>query len=223
MRVGVGATWPVFSPDGSRLVYTESLRGRCSLNEHDLARNTDRAVTQTKQSTMIGCMSSLDWSPDGKSLLVRSDTSLVIMTLDGAVTSRIARPGGIWDGHFSPDGKRIAYSSDETGRTEVYVQALAGGLPTRVSAEGGRWPNWTSDGRRIVFMTPAGKVQEVTSTDATQFGTPRTLFTVGSWRRSTFDDRGLGFAMVGDGERYIVRQATSGIAVALVQHWTTMR
>ena len=46
-KEGVGATWPTFSPDGSRLVYLVAAQGRCGINEHDLARNTDRVVTRT--------------------------------------------------------------------------------------------------------------------------------------------------------------------------------
>src|SRR5262249_16183512 len=137
-------------------------------------------------------------SPDGKSLLVRNDTALEVMDLIGKVTAQIARAGNVWEGHFSPDGKTIAFSSDETGRAEVYVQPLAGGMATLVSVNGGRWPNWSSDGRRIVFMTPNGKVQEVPLDAKGQIGVPRTLFTVQSWRRSTFDDRGVGFLVVGD-------------------------
>jgi hypothetical protein len=221
-KEGIGATWATFSPDGSRLVYLVAAQGRCRINEHDLARNTDRVVTRTALVAMSGCAVPLDWSSDGASLLVRDDTALEVMTLDGVVTARITRPGTIWDAHFSPDGKRIAFSSDETGRAEVYVQPVAGGLPVPLSSEGGRWPAWMSDGRRVVFMTPAGKVQEVTVSDASQT-TPRTLFTVQSWRRSTFDDRGVGLAVVGDGERYIVRQSPSGYAVAYVQHWPALQ
>ena len=220
---GVGATWPTFSPDGSRLVYTAAGRGQCGLNEQDLVRNTERVITRSTFITMYGCEVTLDWSPDGNSLLVRTDTALAIMTMKGEVTTRIARAGNVWDGHFSPDGKRIAYSSDETGRTEVYVRPLEGGMPTRLSAEGGRWPAWMSDGRRVVFMTPSGKVQEVTLSGSTESTAPRTLFTVQNWRRSTFDDRGVGFALVGDGERYIVRQSPSGIAVAFVQNWKALQ
>ncbi len=221
-KTGIGATWPTFSPDGSRLAYMLAGQGQCGINEHDLARNTDRAVRRTSLRALSGCEVPDDWSPDGASLLVRNDTALEIMTLNGVVTSRITRPGTIWEAHFSPDGKRIAYSSDETGRAEVYVQPVVGGLPTRLSREGGRWPAWMSDGRRVVFMTPGGKVQEVTVGGPSPTA-PRTLFTVQSWRRSTFDDRGVGFAVVGDGERYIVRQSPSAYAVAYVQHWAALQ
>jgi len=73
---------------------------------------------------------------------------------------------------------RIVFSSDETGRAEVYVMAIAGRVPTRVSLDGGRWPAWTADGRRIVFMSPGGKVQEVAMNGGSPSGAPSTLFTV---------------------------------------------
>ena len=135
-KTGIGATWPTFSPDGSRLAYMLAGQGQCGINEHDLARNTDRVVRRTSLRALSGCEVPDDWSPDGASLLVRNDTALEIMTLNGVVTSRITRPGTIWEAHFSPDGKRIAYSSDETGRAEVYVQPVAGGLPNPAVARG---------------------------------------------------------------------------------------
>ncbi len=199
-----------------------SYRGTCGINEHDLTRDTDRTIARMTFVTMTFCLPTLDWSRDGSRLLVRNDTALEVMTLDGKVTNRIARPGIVWEGHFSPDGKSVVFSSDETGRSEVYAAPIAGGLPARLSLEGGRWPAWTSDGKRVVFMTPTGKVQEVAMRGNSPSGTPRTLFTVENWRRSTFDDRGVGFAMVGDGHRYIVRQSSSGLAVAYVQNWQSL-
>ncbi len=220
--IGIGATWPVFSPDGSRFVYAAAGRTGCGINEHDLERDADRVINQGSTTTLYRCFVPLDWSQDGAKLLVRSDTALEVMTPTGEVTARIARPGVVWEGHFSPDGKSVVFSSDETGRAEVYVQPIDGGPPVRVSLEGGRWPAWLSDGRRIVFMSPIGRVQEVTMSGVSPNGAPRTLFTVLNWRRSTFDDRGVGLAVVGDGESYVVRQSPTGYAVAYIQHWTSL-
>ncbi|MEP6574535.1 MAG: hypothetical protein ABJD11_17670 [Gemmatimonadota bacterium] len=93
-----------------------------------------------------------------------------------------------------------------------------------MSLQGGRWPAWAHGGRELIFLTPDGQVQR-TTIDARQdgsIGAPRTLFVVPTWRRSLFDDPGSGFVVVGDGDRYMVRQSPSGLAVSYVQHWRTL-
>ena len=206
-------------------VAASNTRGRCSILERDLTTDAERVIAVDSSFLSFGCAAPLDWSTDGTRLLVRQDTVLQVTPLDGSAPAHvIARPGRVWEGRFSPDGRAIAFSSDETGRAEVYLQALPSGLPARVSREGGRWPFWTQGGRLLTFLTPDGRVQEATvgaGPDAA-IGTPRTRFAVPTWRRSMFDDAGSGFAVVGDGERFIVRQSPSGLAVALVQHWPAL-
>jgi hypothetical protein len=117
----------------------------------------------------------------------------------------------------------IAYSSDETGRFEVYVQALPSGAPVPVSTQGGRWPSWVHNGRSVTWLTPDGRVETADITaSGTSAGRPRGLFSIPTWRRSTFDDNGTGLAVVGDGDRYLVRQSATGLAVAYLQHWPTL-
>ena len=93
-----------------------------------------------------------------------------------------------------------------------------------MSLEGGRWPTWSHGGRRLTFVTPDGRVQETDiSTGApVPLGTPRTRFAVPTWRRSLFDDRGTGFEMVGDGERFLLRLSPTALAVSYVQHWRAL-
>ncbi len=220
-----GTSWPVFNADGSHLVFAVMSPTQCRVVDRDLATDTWRVVAQETVPTVRLCPKPLDWSADGRHLLVRRDTLLQIMSVDGSSgIQQIVRPGRLLDGHFSPDGRSIAYSSDETGQAEIYVQQLPSGPPIRVSLEGGRWPAWSHAGHRLTFLTPDGRVQQVDvgATRGGSVGTPRTLFTVPTWRRNTFDDDGAGFAMVGDGERYLVRQSPSGLAVAFVQHWPTL-
>ncbi len=62
-KVGIGATWPTFSPDGSRLAYLLAGQGQCGIDEHDLSRNTDRAVRRTPLVALSGCEVPDDWSP----------------------------------------------------------------------------------------------------------------------------------------------------------------
>jgi serine/threonine-protein kinase len=223
-RVGIGATFPIFSPDGKQIAYTVNGSTKCGIGVHDLAGDSDRVVGQMPLANlaMVVCPSPVDWFPDGNRLLVRRDTVLEIMTLQGSVTSRIARPGKIWEGSVSPDGNRVAYASDETGRAEVYVQPLPTGNPSHISLDGGRWPAWSDDGRVLYFMTPDGRIQKATVNGTSLVGAAQTVLNVPSWKRNTFDDNGTGFVVVGNGERFIVRQSPTALGVAYVQNWRSL-
>ncbi len=220
---GVSVSFPAFSPDGKRVALLSHPLNDCELRVHDLLGDSDRVLLRT---SFIGsgvlCPWPLDWFPDGGRLLIRHDAALQIMTLDGRVVATISRPGTIWEARISPDGSRIAYASDETGRGEVYVQRLPTGLPARVSLDGGRWPNWSDDGRSLYFMTPDGRVQQATIDGRSSAGAPKTLFDAPLWQRSMFDDNGVGLAVVGNGEWFVVRQSASARGLAYVQNWRAL-
>ena len=223
--LGAGTTWPAFDLDGSHLAYLLSKPGYCRIMEHDLRSDVERTITRDSVASNSLCRTPLDWSPDGRLLLVRRDTVLQLLAADsGAVVQEIVRPGQLWDARLSPDGRAVAYSSDETGRAEVYLQSLPTGPAIRVSLEGARWPFWSHDGQRLTFLTPDGRVQEATlgTTAGAPTTTPRTKFAIPTWRRSTFDDRGTGFAVIGDGERYLVRVSPTGLAVVYMQNWPAL-
>ena len=102
----------------------------------------------------------MSWSPDGSRIVCMETLSrdqLYIAATDtpgGAVAQPLfpgtARHGG---GAFSPDGRWLAYHSDESGRDEVYVSAFPSdrltGTPLQVSGAGGQWPTWAPDGKRL--------------------------------------------------------------------------
>ena len=103
-------------------------------------------------------------------------------------------------GRVSPDGRWIAYASDETGRQEVYVQSFPGPGPrTQVSLNGGRTARWRHDGKELFFLAPNGSVMAVPirSLQPLDIGSPVPLF-------SRFITGGIAFDVTADGQRFIV-------------------
>jgi hypothetical protein len=77
------------------------------------------------------------------------------------------------DARFSPDGRWIAYTSEESGRSEVSVRAVAGSSKRVViSADGGAQPVWRRDGRELFFVDPQGRLRSV-SVQWTGDGSPK--------------------------------------------------
>jgi hypothetical protein len=116
----------------------------------------------------------------------------------------------------------LAYTSDETGNPEVYVQPFpAGGRPVRISREGGRTPRWSADGRQLFFEAPDGGILVAGVTPGADFQVtaPRLLFHAPGWSRPLFFDSGTPYDVSPDGQRFIVRQTASAADAVLVQNW----
>ena len=83
---------------------------------------------------------------------------------------------------FSPDGRWIAYQSDESGRSEIYVQSFPeAGRKVRISNNGGDRPEWRKDGKELYYLAPDGKLMAMAVNGATspfQASPPQPLFTV---------------------------------------------
>jgi eukaryotic-like serine/threonine-protein kinase len=102
---------------------------------------------------------------------------LHILRLDGdhGTQAIAATPADEMDASFSPDSRYLAYSSNESGRHEVYVQAIAGGRgKTNVSRDGGRLPKWSADGKELFFLRGTAIMSVgVTTRAALQVTSPR--------------------------------------------------
>jgi dipeptidyl aminopeptidase/acylaminoacyl peptidase len=106
-----------------------------------------------------------DWSVDGRLLLnVRTAEGADVWTVaeDGsAATSLLAGSFSEYDARFSPDGKWIAYVSEESGRPEISVRTITGSKRIPVSAHGGAEPVWRRDGSELFFVDPDGRLHAV--------------------------------------------------------------
>ncbi len=160
--------YPTWSPDGRQVYFMANPGGTADLYQKSSSgAGHDQLVLRTP-----GDKIPLDMSHDGKYLLYqmfggpRSRWDLWIMPVVSAQNDSAHRSYPYLqsefnetDGRFSPDGRWIAYTSDESGQNEVYVgtSAAAGGR-WQVSTSGGRGPRWRQDGKEIYYLSPENKI-----------------------------------------------------------------
>ena len=214
---------PIWSPGGDRLVFS-SRQGRFNLYEKSgnaLVGSELLATGETKSAT--------DWSRDGKFLLFRSigaetnwDIWAMPMSGDRKPFPVVRTKFEERDAAFSPDGKWIAYQSDESSQFEIYVQQYpSGGERSRISTHGGVQPRWRQDGRELFYLSLDGRLVSapiaVSSSGAVQVSSPVPLFAapVGSLRDIALHH----YIVSGDGQRFLldtlVEEAVSPIIVIL--------
>jgi Tol biopolymer transport system component len=179
---------PIWSPDGAQFVFRTN-RGVVELYRRSTAGGGDEQVVLPYQSTRVGGIQSnnivdTDWSPDGRSILfsvpsLSSGTDLWLLPLTGdkKPVKFLASPADEMHGNFSPDGHLVAYTSNETGKFQVYVQTLPkSDKKWPVSTSGGYEPRWRADGREIYYLSEDRKLMAVAVGAGPSFGVPQALF-----------------------------------------------
>ena len=156
---------PLWSPDGSEIVYTSNAEGSYRLVRKAVESSGAGDVLLESEGNLVAT----DWGPEGRSLLLtaqrkKTTWDQLVLELDGepASTELIVTEFGEGGGRLSPDGGWILYQSDASGRFEVYVQPFPGpGRVLRASTSGGLWPRWSADGSEIYYQSYAGAVMAV--------------------------------------------------------------
>ena len=176
---------PVWSPDSSRIVYgAQAPRMPPNLFQKTV-RDTEREELLVKA---IYNSQPTSWSPNGEFVMfARRDPKnqwdlwrLAMGSGEARIeTPYLRSPANEHLAEFSPDGSRVAYVSDESGRNEVYVDSFpAPGKREQVSTGGGNQPRWRGDGRELFYISPDGRMMSVPVSAAPDFapGAPVTLF-----------------------------------------------
>ncbi len=209
---------PVFSPDGKRVAFSSNPTGLFNPYITD-GPNREKLVTDMK---LAGGYPT-DWSPDGKNLLYWANEDLWIVPVDGKekpyaiAKTRFEERAGC----FSPDGKWVAYSSNESGRYEIYLIPfpVADGKRYTVSNQGGASPAWRRDGKEIYFVSGDGRLTAMPVTirgSDVQFGRAESLFPVDS------TDFSRAYEPSRDGQRFLIIMpaAPGGAAFTVLLNWT---
>ena len=220
----VAGTW---SPDGSAVFYSTS-RG----SAYDIYRKTVGGAGQEERVHEAGLVSlPTSVSPDGRFLAFSEQSGgtnwdLWILPLDGTDEPYpfLQTPFDEAVGMFSPDGRWMAYHSNESGRQEVYVRPFPGpGRTWQVSTEGGMWATWREDGNEIVYQAIDGTLTAVpvtTRDDGLAFGTPAPLFQLPT------HEVNFRFSPTRDGERFLAIEsldAQDSQPLSVVVNWTARR
>jgi DNA-binding winged helix-turn-helix (wHTH) protein/Tol biopolymer transport system component len=204
-RLETDAIAPLWSPDGSRIAFT-------ARDGFDLVvRGVDgaeppRLLISDDAIKLLG-----DWSPDGAEFVyTRIDGPAsfdlwIARATDGAARPLLATPANEMQARISPDGKWLAYASDESGSLEVYVDRYPElGDKRQVSTGGGGQPQWRADQRELFYLSADRAVTavEVDTGRDIAFGAPRALFRA-AVAGNAADARDQ-YAAAADGSRFLV-------------------
>jgi serine/threonine protein kinase/Tol biopolymer transport system component len=197
--------YPVWSPDGSRIVFSSSKRnGHFELYEK---ASSGAGIEQLIVPSDVD-MYATSWSPDGQFILYQTQgepqQKLGLLPISGDRKPRVFLQAEVRvrHGQFSPDGRWIAYESPESGKAEVYVAPFPGpGGKRQISTGGGGTPRWRRDGKELFYLAPDRQLMaaEVNGKGgAFEIGAVRPLF------RTRAAAPALTYDVTADGQRFLV-------------------
>jgi serine/threonine protein kinase/roadblock/LC7 domain-containing protein len=202
----------VWSRDGSILAYRENLPGHSALI-------TKRATGLEREQNKFEVSASDDivpnsWSMDGRQILATHSgpsggTHLLLVPLAGGNPTPFAMSkGNEMNGQLSPDGKWVAYASDESGTWQIYVTTFPGAVGKfQVSRGGGTEPRWNRNGIEIFYLSLSGVLTSVPvdTKDTFSTGAPQPLFQIRGRAAISATDH-FSYDVAGDGKRFLVNQ-----------------
>jgi eukaryotic-like serine/threonine-protein kinase len=216
---------PVWSPDGRAVAFAAFRDNPPNLFLQDL----DAGGEAERLTRSALAQDPLDWSPDGAYVLyveshpkTRGDLWLLPMTGARRPTPLLASAADETLARISPDGRWLAYTSDESGRYEVYVTTFPQpGARWPISVAGGARPAWSGDGRELFYVAADGRLMAVAVGTAASFeaGAPQPLFELGA-RHAGGVGPGWDFAMAPDGRVLVNRPVEHRSApISVVLNW----
>jgi len=223
--------YPVWSPNGERLVFRSSRGGR-----GDLYQKVSSGVG-SEDLLLADDLSKFaySWSPDGRLVSYNSSvgtptgSDMWVLPLTGERKAMVLlqTPFNEGQARISPDGRWIAYVSNEFTRPDVFVTTFPRARGKwRVSTAGGGWPRWRKDGNELFFLSPDNVLMATTVNGrgpAFEVGPVRSLFETRARTAQAGGGNYSSYEVSSDGQRFLVNtfvENPSTSPITVVVNWT---
>ena len=220
-------TAPLWSPDGMRIMFNSDRDEKNAIYSKNASGTgaVEKIVDSSGRS-----IEAMGWSPDGTVIsghVLAEGTSWDVVTFPtggGELTSHVSGEFVEAWGNFSPDGRYLAYASNETGRYEIYLMTYPDAAGKwQVSSDGGTEPFWRGDGRELFYISVDRRLMAVDMTpgDPIGIGTPHKLFDAPVPRSLATRNR---FVPAADGQRFLLianLQQEDVSPITVVLNWTS--
>jgi eukaryotic-like serine/threonine-protein kinase len=218
---------PVWSPDDTRIVFSSNRVGSGTVDIYQ--KSAGGAGDDELLFKSASAKFPTSWSPDGQLVMfenwgLKTKAGLWVLSLPDRQVKELFQNTAYdyFQGQISPDGRFVAYTSNESARDEVYVQPItANGEKWRISSNGGSSATWRKDGKELFYITNDGKVMsvEIKSSQTFEIGVPRQLF------QAAIKDlhHGLCYSASKDGQRFLVNtyvETNNPAPMTVVLNWT---
>jgi Tol biopolymer transport system component len=219
---------PVWARDGRSLAFIARTPNGASLRLKGLRASDPESVIEAGAGPDEYVPET--WVPDGDTLLVtrrnaKDEQTVWAAPLKGGTAEPVLSGFRFDEPQVSPDGRWLAYVSNESGQDEVYVEPFRReGDRVRISVKGGGQPKWRADGRELFLTTPTNRllaVQVRAAGERLDVSLPADLFEIRGLQGSGYDD----YAPSSDGQRFLIKvpvEQDQKPVLNVVTNWTSL-